>query len=121
MNAPAFLRCWIAQRESTALGILRGSTLAGYGVVRRCRDGYKIGPLFADDSALAESLFDALQAYVPRGAKLYLDVPEPNAAALALAEKHGMAVAFETARMYTRQAPELPLRRIFGVTSFELG
>jgi Acetyltransferase (GNAT) domain len=117
----AFLRCWIAQAESTALGVLRGSTLAGYGVVRRARDGYKIGPLCADDPTLAEALFNALQAYVPPGAPVYLDVPEPNTAALALAERHGMVVAFETARMYTGRAPALPLRRLFGVTSFELG
>jgi GNAT acetyltransferase-like protein/acetyltransferase (GNAT) family protein len=116
-----FLRCWIAQPDSTALGILRGSTLAGYGVVRRSRDGYKIGPLFADDSAFAESLFGALQAYVPHGASLYLDAPEANAAAMALAERHGMTVVFETARMYTGAAPQLPLRRLFGVTTFELG
>ena len=118
---PAFLRCWIAQPESTALGVLRGSALAGYGVVRRCRDGYKIGPLFADDAGMGESLFAALQAYVPRDAALYLDVPEPNTAALALAERHGMVVAFETARMYTGKMPNLPLRRLFGVTTFELG
>jgi hypothetical protein len=116
-----FLRCWIAQPDSTALGILRGSTLAGYGVVRRSRDGYKIGPLFADDPAIAEALFGALQAYVPQGAALYLDVPEANPAAMALAERHRMAVVFETARMYTGAAPQLPLRRLFGVTTFELG
>ncbi len=66
----------------------------------------------ADDPALAESLFDALQAYVPAGVAVYLDVPEPNAAAVALAERHGMVVAFETARMYTGRAPALPLRRL---------
>ncbi len=32
-----------------------------------------------------------------------------------------MTVGFETARMYTGPAPALPLRRIFGVTTFELG
>jgi hypothetical protein len=32
-----------------------------------------------------------------------------------------MTPVFETARMYTRQSPELPLNRLFGVTSFELG
>lgn len=117
----AFLRCWIAQPESTALGILRGNALAGYGVVRRARDGYKIGPLFADEPELAESLFNALQAYVPRDAAVCLDVPEANAAAVALAERHGMVVSFETARMYTGTAPQLPLRRLFGVTTFELG
>lgn len=117
----AFLRCWIAQPESTALGILRGSTLAGYGVVRRCRDGYKIGPLFADQPELSGPLFNALQAYLPHGVTIYLDVPEPNAAAVSLAEGQGMTFVFETARMYTGRAPSLPLRRLFGVTTFELG
>ncbi len=52
---------------------------------------------------------------------IYLDVPAPNAAAIRLAERHGMKPVFETARMYTGAAPDLPLARLFGVTSFELG
>jgi hypothetical protein len=32
-----------------------------------------------------------------------------------------MAVVFETVRMYRGKAPQLPLARLFGVTSFELG
>jgi hypothetical protein len=32
-----------------------------------------------------------------------------------------MTVVFETARMYTGEAPRLPLDGIFGVTTFELG
>lgn len=50
-----------------------------------------------------------------------MDVPEVNRAAIMLAERHGMKKVFETARMYTKQAPALPLEKIFGVTSFELG
>jgi hypothetical protein len=32
-----------------------------------------------------------------------------------------MNVVFETARMYTSDFPQLPLEKIFGVTTFELG
>jgi hypothetical protein len=32
-----------------------------------------------------------------------------------------MTSVFETARMYTKRAPDIPLTRLFGVTSFELG
>ena len=52
---------------------------------------------------------------------VFLDVPEPNVAACRLAETYGLAAVFETARMYRGSAPELPLDRIFGITSFELG
>lgn len=93
----------------------------GYGVCRPCRQGYKIGPLYADDAAIAEGLFAALVVDLPSGQPFYLDVPEVNPAAVALAEKHGMSVSFETARMYAGAAPDLPLERIFGVTSFEVG
>jgi hypothetical protein len=33
----------------------------------------------------------------------------------------GMKPVFTTARMYTKQAPNLPLDKIYGVTSLELG
>jgi len=44
-----------------------------------------------------------------------------NRDAVALAEKHKMKLVFETARMYTGIFPDLPLNRLFGVTTFELG
>ncbi len=69
---------------------------------------------------MAERLFRALSAAVP-GEPLFLDVPEPNAEALALAARHGMHEVFGTARMYSRSVPALPLERIYGITTFELG
>ena len=115
-----FLKCWIGLPDSTALAIRRETALAGYGVIRRCRRGHRIGPLFADDPAAAEALFGALCARAA-GEPVFLDVPEPNGAAVELAERHGMRVIHETARMYTKGAPEIALERIFGVTTFELG
>ncbi len=117
----AFLRAWIDQPEASALGILQAGKLAGYAVLRKCRTGYKIGPLFADDAELAQRLFLALQARAPAGAAIVLDTPEVNAAAIAMAERHGMSVVFETARMYRGKVPALANERIFGVTTFELG
>jgi GNAT superfamily N-acetyltransferase len=119
-DRPAFLECWIRQPGGAALGFLEQGRLTGYGVLRRCREGSKIGPLFADGEAVAEELLRALTAVIP-GETFFLDIPEPNPGAQALAARHGMAAVFETARMYTGKAPALLLARIFGVTSFELG
>ncbi|MBF2029647.1 MAG: GNAT family N-acetyltransferase [Oscillatoriales cyanobacterium C42_A2020_001] len=116
-----FLKSWINQPDSVALGILQNDILAGYGVLRLCHRGYKIGPLFADQPTLAEALFVALQSRVGAGTPIYLDVPEINRAAVNLAEKYQMKRVFETARMYTQACPELPYDRLFGVTTFELG
>ena len=117
----AFLKAWIEQPQSTALGILRNHALAGYGVLRPCRSGFKIGPLFADNVELAERLFAALTACATPGSAIFLDAPAVNAAAIDLAQRHQMAATFQTARMYKGLCPELPLNRSYGITSFELG
>lgn len=117
----AFLRSWLAQPDAAALGWVEDGALRGYGVIRRCRSGWKIGPLFADDESIAEHLFSALSTQAAAGEPLFLDIPEPNAAAGALAARHGMEKVFETARMYTGTPPAAPLDRLYGITSFELG
>ena len=116
-----FLRGWLDQPDSTALGIMQNNMLVGYGVIRLCHTGYKIGPLFTDQPSLAEALFVALQSTVAAGTPIYLDVPEINVVAVNLAEKYEMKRVFETARMYTQACPALPYDRLFGVTTFELG
>ncbi|RYY58363.1 MAG: hypothetical protein EOO24_61815 [Comamonadaceae bacterium] len=95
--------------------------LLGWGLVRRCREGHKIGPLVAETPAIAAALFAALADAVPAGEALYLDVPLPNTDAVALAEAHGMQRVFETARMYAGPAPACDIDRVYGITTFELG
>jgi hypothetical protein len=116
-----FLRCWLQLPGSTALGVVESGSLKGYGMVRPCREGYKIGPLFADDAEIADRLFAALAASVSADTTIALDTPEVNPHALDLAKRHGMTAVFETARMYTGPALMLPLERLYGVTSYELG
>jgi hypothetical protein len=117
---PNFLHCWIRQPESTALGIVRENQLVGYGVSRSCQIGYKIGPLFANDGEIAQTLFQALLAKTP-DAPVFIDIPDRNTEALALVESYQMKPVFGTARMYTQEEPSLLLHRIFGVTTLELG
>jgi hypothetical protein len=94
--------------------------ITGFAVLRPCRSGSKLGPLFAVDVATARALVaDAAPHRAP--GPLILDLPEPNAAAVALARSMGMEKGFETARMYTREPPAMARANIFGLTSFELG
>ena len=120
-NRAHFLRSWVLQPGAHALGIIENGNLTGYGVIRPCRTGFKIGPLYADNPINAESLFRALISKIESSKPFYLDVPEVNPSAVRLAESHGMKTVFETARMYTGKSPVMPLNRIFGVTSFEIG
>lgn len=120
-SRPDFLRAWVGLAGSRGLACMAHGALQGYGVIRPCRQGYKIGPLFADTPALAESIYAGLTAPLPDGSPVFLDVPENNPAALALAESRAMTRVFETARMYTGAFPALALEKQFGITSFELG
>jgi hypothetical protein len=116
----AFLRAWIAASGHIGRALMRDGTLAAWGVIRPCRKGRKIGPLFAHDRAAAEAVLSALLASAG-GGEIFLDVPSINRDAVALAQEFGLAPVFETARMYTGAIPPLRLDRVFGVTTFELG
>ena len=117
----AFLAQWLRPLDSRqSVALLRNGAVTGYGTIRQCRTGYKIGPLFADTESGADLLFRKLAATAP-GEEIFLDIPEPNAAARALCGRYNLKPVFETARMYRGPAPDLPLNRLYGITTFELG
>jgi GNAT superfamily N-acetyltransferase len=115
-----FLRCWLRPEKRVAIAYMEDGRLRGYGVMRACRTGFKIGPLFADSEREACLIFEALAARAGEG-PVFLDAPEPNEAALHLAARYGLSPAFETARMYRGTIPKLPLSRTYGISTFELG
>jgi hypothetical protein len=112
--------------------------VVGYGVMRRCGYGFKIGPLFADNDTIATKLLDSLLTSIPAGQVLFIDVPDHNTAATRMALEIGLKKSFETARMYryphhgkegrSSEAASISLVEardvaagVFGVTTFELG
>jgi GNAT superfamily N-acetyltransferase len=116
----AFLRCWLRPERREGKTLIEEGTVRGYGVIRPCRRGFKIGPLFADTNEAADALFRALAASA-KGEEVFLDCPDPNRPATDLAARYGLSPVFETARMYRGAVPDLPLSRIYGITTFELG
>jgi len=115
-----FLRPWIDPPGGLGLGLLEDERLRGYGVARPCGEGFKVGPLFADDRDVAGRILAGLGARTG-GDPVYLDVPDCNPEALALAAALGMDEVFACARMYLGEPPALPWSRIFGATTLELG
>ncbi len=116
-----FLEAWLGQPGLHARLARHAGRLSGYGVVRPAVHGYRVGPLFADSRAIAETLLDALLATIPVGANVSIDVPGANPAALGIVEVRGMHPEFETARMYRGGTPQFAPENVYGVTSFELG
>ncbi len=115
-----FLARWITAPGHCARAVVADKGLTALGVARPCAQGFKIGPLYAADRETAVQLVEALCDEMGEG-PAFLDVPEVNAEAVALAESFGWSAAFETVRMYRGAEPTLDLPRLYGVTTFELG
>ena len=115
------LKAWLTD-SNTRHSVVQESqgSITGYGTVRQCQQGHKIGPLIADSAKNAQSLLANLISLTQDG-DIVLDVPEPNTQAIELAGCAGLEPTFETARMYKGLKPQADLQRLFGVTSFELG
>ncbi|MDQ0319781.1 GNAT superfamily N-acetyltransferase [Pararhizobium capsulatum DSM 1112] len=117
----AFLKEWLRPLPNrNSVAFIRHAEISGYGTIRACREGHKIGPLFADTETNADLIFRKLVT-MAGGGQIFLDIPEPNAAAKALCDRYNLKPVFETARMYRGPVPDLPLSQIYGITTFELG
>lgn len=115
-----FLNAWISQPESQAVCVIEKGQICGYAVRRKCIEGHKIGPLFADSKSVARTLLNFLQKDV-EGETIILDVPENNPTAVELAEEFDMQIVFATSRMYQKGLPNIQHDKVFGITTFELG
>lgn len=116
-----FLEKWLYQSGHQSYKVVKNGQINGYGTIRKCRDGYKIGPLFAENPIIAEDLFLKLISSIPTGSKYFLDIPALNGDAEALTEKYNMQSVFRTVRMYCNGKPQIAMNNIYGITSFELG
>ncbi len=117
---PVFLQLWLAAADHVALACV-DERLRGFAVARPCVTGYRVGPIFAEDVATAETLLTGVFASVPQGSELFIDVPDSNTAAMRWAAGHGGEEVFTCARMYTGTPPATDWGRVFGVTTLELG
>jgi GNAT superfamily N-acetyltransferase len=117
----AFLRTWVERPAGHALACLDGGRLAGYGVLRPCRVGMKVGPLFAAGPEVADALLTGLLSAAGRGTEVFVDMPAANPEAAELRARRPMEPSFETVRMYLNGRPPEDVRKVFGVTTFEFG
>jgi len=119
-SRPQFLIPWLKQPDVKTFKYSNNGKLEGFAIIRKANKGYKICPLFADNSTIAEELYKACLNSVV-GKPLYLDIPVINSDAVALTQKYNTTYVFECARMYYGKAPNIEINKVFGITTFELG
>ena len=112
-----FLTHWLMPPHHARVAISDGA-VTGYGVMRKCRSGWKIGALTAVEDATATALVQNLGSSAE--GDLHIDVPAARQRFIDTLVGAGLRPGFETTRMYLGTpfplAPEL-----FGVTTLELG
>jgi GNAT superfamily N-acetyltransferase len=118
-NRDSFIRGWIAPPRHAFI-IEQFGELLGYVVIRRCIEGFKIGPLFARDASSADALISACQS-VTGDEMVHLDIPAVQTAFSAKLKRHGFTRGFETARMYLRTPPSTDIKGVYAITTLELG
>ena len=124
VDRTGFMRQWLLGADPAnrcGVAFVEDNTIQGLGVIRQCHNGYKVGPLFAEDQDVALAVLAELCRSLPDDADVIIDVPEANQPAVAMFQAFGFDAIFETARMYKGTMPDLPIARTFGVTTFELG
>jgi len=119
-SRPQFLKAWLEMDNAISFVFCENQKIRGVANLRKVNPGHKIGPLFADTPVIAEALYRACLS-AAHGEMVFLDIPVVNTAAMAMVEKYRTEYVFECGRMYYGTPPELPLDKIFGITTFELG
>lgn len=115
-----FIKSWLQRDTAVGFKYEDGGKISGFAVIRKAAKGKRIGPLFADNPSIAEELLKAC-INEAEGEKVYIDVPDTGNGATVLAKKYGGVFVFECGRMYHGKPPEIPLEKLFGITTLELG
>ena len=115
-----FLRAWLETPAMESLCLLEDGEIRGWGCMRRCRRGWRLGPVFALGYEYAEALVRRF-AVKTIADDVYMDIPETNVLAIRLAFSLGMTPLSARLRLYRGvQSPE-PMDAIYGLTTQDIG
>lgn len=114
-------QAWGDRRDALlAATIGRGRLLlddSGFAVIQSCGEARQFGPFTALDSDAGERLFDAALRTVPLGAKIYLDSPACNRAALRMFNRRRMRISGSTELMYAGVRPDYRPELLYGLAT----
>jgi predicted N-acetyltransferase YhbS len=116
-----FLSCWLAQPGSMLMAKYAANEYKGYGMFRPCVSGFRIAPLLCRDPQTAAELLTFLLAQLPAASAYHIDIPADNKEGIRLAESVGMKKSASFVRMYSRSAPRVYLKNVYGFPASEIG
>lgn len=95
----------------------------GYGMVRPCEKGFRVGPVYSDDFESAKKLAELLLNTLPEGTEVILDIPDRNPFSRSFAEFFQLERATEcdTEAMIKGINLKTSVERHYAAASLELG
>ncbi|MBI2860599.1 MAG: GNAT family N-acetyltransferase [Chloroflexi bacterium] len=116
----SFLSDLLFNVEAVTAAAFSGGRLTGFAAARPCQNGYKLGPLFADDAGIAATLLESLLADLP-GETVFIEAPEPNIESVEMVTGYGAEPGSVTERMYSGDGYHQDIRYVYGNTTRTVG
>ena len=121
---PHFLSNWLKHPAGKVIAVIdKYGRCHGFGRIRPCLlkrgDGWRIGPLMADNPKLLTILLKKLIESHP--GLILIDSPGLNKSASEVFKKLGFASESETFRMYRGSQPPVSMNDVYGLACLELG
>nr|WP_223274967.1 GNAT family N-acetyltransferase [Tateyamaria sp. syn59] len=119
VSKPEYLHPWLTGTSNRTTFVMRDQgAVVGFCTIRACQTGAKIGPLVAENAAVARKL--VVHASAGFAGPISMDVPDTSIELQELCRTLGWQPSFKTARMY-RGGFDAPKHTCFAVSSLELG
>ena len=114
-------RAWGDRRDSLLTATAgRGRLLlhkSGFVAIQPCGEALQFGPFAALDCGAAARLFDTALRSISPGAKVYLDSPASNRAAMRMFSRRRMEISGTTGLMYAGRRPDYRPELIYGLAT----
>jgi len=115
-----FLQAWLETPGMESLCLLKEGEIQAWGCMRRCRTGWRLGPVFARHSYFAEEILRHF-AIKTIAEDVYIDIPDCNVQAIRLAFSLGMTPTDARIRFYKGEEPKVALDEIYGFSTLDIG
>jgi GNAT superfamily N-acetyltransferase len=113
---------WRNLENGQAIAFFHQNSLLGYGVIRTCQSGLRIGPLYALQPRVAKDLLSYLLGLYDGTHTVFIDVPEINHLSVDIIENvFGMTCVHSCARMYLKSSPAIEWNQVYGLSFLEVG
>jgi len=115
-----YMKEWLSMPNACGFAWKEENSISGYGLIRKAKQGYRIGPCYADSPEIAYALLRKLLVQA-QGAPVSISMPENNSLTPHIVSDFGLIAGSKLQRMYSQAPLELPFERIIGITNCTFG